>query len=71
MQILVNEGEVVSNDLLRGRVDGVKVGENPEGGEDVKLSGALIGLFQAGHGRIYRGKCAAYRNHGRGWQLCL
>ena len=46
LQILVNEGEVISNDLLRGRVDGVKVGENPEGGEDVKLSGALMGLFR-------------------------
>ena len=46
MQILVNEGEAVSNDLLRGRVDGVKVGENPEGDEDVKLSGAVMGLFR-------------------------
>ena len=46
VQILVNEGEAVSNDLLRGRVDGVKVGENPEGGENVKLAGAIIGLFQ-------------------------
>ena len=46
VQILVNEGEAVSNDLLRGRVDGVKVGENPEGGEDVKLAGALMGLFR-------------------------
>lgn len=46
VQILVNEGKTVSNDLLRGRVDGVKVGENPEGGEDVKLSGALMGLFR-------------------------
>ena len=46
VQILVNEGGAVSNDLLRGRVDGVKVGENPEGGEDVKLSGALMGLFR-------------------------
>lgn len=46
VQILVNEGEAVSNDLLRGRVDGVKVGENPEGGEDMKLSGAVMGLFQ-------------------------
>ena len=46
VQILVNEGEAVSNDLLRGRVDGVKVGENPEGRpKDVKLSGALMGLF--------------------------
>lgn len=47
VQILVNEGEAVSNELLRGRVDGVKVGENPEGGEDVKLSGALMGLFKS------------------------
>ena len=46
VQILVNEGETVSNDLLRGRVDGVKVGENPEGGEDVKLAGAVMGLFK-------------------------
>ena len=46
VQILVNEGEAVSNDLLRGRADGVKVGENPEGGEDVKLAGALMGLFR-------------------------
>lgn len=46
VQILVNEGEAVSNELLRGRVDGVKVGENPEEGEDVKLSGALMGLFK-------------------------
>ena len=46
VQILVNEGEAVSNDLLRGRVDGVKVGENPEGGEDVKLAGAVMGLFK-------------------------
>mgnify|MGYP003096335003 CR=1 FL=1 len=46
VQILVSEGEAVSNDLLRGRVDGVKVGENPEGGEDVKLAGAVMGLFK-------------------------
>ncbi len=46
VQILVNEGEAVSNDLLRGRVDGVKAGENPEGGEDVKLAGAVMGLFK-------------------------
>ena len=30
----------------RQRVDGVKVGENPEGGEDVTLAGALMGLFR-------------------------
>ena len=46
VQILINEGEAVSNDLLRGRVDGVKVGENPEGGEDVKLAGVVMGLFK-------------------------
>ncbi len=46
VQILVNEGGAVPNDLLRGRVDGVKVGENPEGGEDVKLAGAVMGLFK-------------------------
>lgn len=46
VQILVGEGEAVPNDLLRGRVDGVKYGENPEGGETVKLAGAVMGLFQ-------------------------
>lgn len=46
VQILVNEGGAVPNDLLRGRVDGVKVGEDPEGGEDVELAGAVMGLFK-------------------------
>ena len=46
VQILVNEGGAVPNDLLRGRVDGVKTGENPDGGEDVKLAGAVMGLFK-------------------------
>ena len=40
------KARAVSNELLRGRVDGVKVGENPEGGEDVTLAGALMGLFR-------------------------
>ncbi|MCR2026680.1 class B sortase [Anaerotruncus colihominis] len=46
VQILVGEGEAVPNDLLRGRVDGVKYGENADGGEAVKLAGAVMGLFQ-------------------------
>ena len=46
VQVLVNEGGAVPNDLLRGRVDGVKTGENPDGGEDVKLAGAVMGLFK-------------------------
>lgn len=46
VQILVNEGEAISNDLLRGRVDGMKYGENADGGEAVKLAGAVMGLFQ-------------------------
>lgn len=45
VQILVNDGEAVSNDLLRGRIDGVKYGENADGSEDVKLAGAVMGLF--------------------------
>ncbi len=45
VQILVNEGEAVPNDLLRGRIDGVKYGESTEVGEDVKLAGAVMGLF--------------------------
>ena len=46
VQVLVNEGGAVPNDLLRGRVDGVKTGENPDGGEDVELAGAVMGLFK-------------------------
>ena len=46
VSIVVNEGEAVSNELLRGRVDGVKYGENPEGGEAVELEGAVMGLFK-------------------------
>jgi len=45
VQILVNEGEAVPNDLLRGRIDGVKYGESTDGGQDVKLAGAVMGLF--------------------------
>ena len=45
MQIVVNDGEAVPNTLIRGRIDGVKYGENPEGGDDVKLGGAVMGLF--------------------------
>ncbi len=45
VEIAANEGEPIANKLLRGHVDGVKYGENPEGGEDVTLAGALVGLF--------------------------
>ena len=45
VSIMVNGGEPVANELLRGRIDGVKYGENPDGGEAVKLEGALMGLF--------------------------
>lgn len=45
VQILVNEGEAVPNDLLRGHIDGVKYGESTDGSEDVKLAGAVMGLF--------------------------
>lgn len=46
--IAVNDGEAISNEMIRGRIDGVKYGENPEGGEDLTLEGALIGLFAPG-----------------------
>lgn len=45
VSIVVNNGAVISNDLLRGRIDGIKYGEDVNGGEDVTLSGALMGLF--------------------------
>lgn len=46
VSISVNSGKTIFNELLRGRVDGAKVGENPEGGENVKLAGAVMGLFK-------------------------
>ena len=45
VSIAVNSGEAIRNELLRGSVDGVKVGEDPDGGEDVTLVGAVMGLF--------------------------
>ena len=46
VEILVNGGEGISNDLLRGRIDGVKYGESTDDSEDVKLAGAVMGLFK-------------------------
>ena len=46
--VAVNDGEAISNEMIRGRIDGVKYGEDPEGGEDLTLEGALIGLFAPG-----------------------
>ena len=46
VSIAVNSGDAILNELLRGRVDGVKYGEDAAGGEDVKLEGAVIGLFK-------------------------
>ena len=43
--ISVNGGTAIENELLRGRISGVKYGEDPAGGEDIKLAGAVMGLF--------------------------
>lgn len=40
-----NGGEAIPNELIRGKIDGLKYGENPEGGDPLKLAGALMGLF--------------------------
>ena len=45
VSVAVNSGEAIRNELLRGSVDGVKVGEDPDGGENVTLAGAIMGLF--------------------------
>ena len=45
VSIAVNGGEAISNELLRGRIDGKKYGETADGGDPVELSGALLGLF--------------------------
>ena len=43
--ISVNDGTAIENELLRGRISGVKYGEDPAGGENIKLAGAVMGLF--------------------------
>lgn len=45
VSITANDGNAISNQIIRGRVDGIKFGENPEGGDDLTLEGAIIGLF--------------------------
>lgn len=45
--IYVNEGDGIENDILRGRIEGIKYGESVDGGEEKELAGALIGLFRA------------------------
>lgn len=45
VSITANDGNAISNQIIRGRVDGIKFGENPEGGDDLTLEGAVIGLF--------------------------
>ena len=46
VSILVNSGEAIPNELLRGAVNGIKIGEDPDGGEEVTLAGAVMGLFK-------------------------
>lgn len=43
--ISVNDGNTVSNELMRGRVDGKKYGEAQDGEDPIGLEGAVIGLF--------------------------
>jgi SrtB family sortase len=45
VKIAVNDGEDISNNLIRGKIAGTKYGEDMDGGDAVPLSGALIGLF--------------------------
>ena len=45
VSITANDGNAIENQLIRGRVDGIKLGENPEGGDAIPLEGAVIGLF--------------------------
>jgi SrtB family sortase len=45
VEIAVNDGDDIGNDLIRGKVTGIKYGEDRDGGDAVPLEGALIGLF--------------------------
>ena len=49
--IHVNEGKPIENDLLRGKVEGVKYGEATDGSDPKELAGALMGLFFSGRTR--------------------
>ena len=42
VEIAANDGEAISNELIRGEIRGMKTDENGTG-----LSGAVIGLFQS------------------------
>ena len=44
--LYVNDGENIENNILRGSIDGIKYGEDKDGGESKALDGALIGLFK-------------------------
>lgn len=47
VEIAANDGGAITNELIRGRIDGKKYGEDPAGGEDILLDGAMMGLFAA------------------------
>lgn len=46
VQITVNEGSAIPNELIRGDVDGKKYGEAEDGSDPAELAGAVIGLFR-------------------------
>ena len=46
VQITVNEGSAIPNELIRGCVDGKKYGETEDGSDPAELAGAVIGLFR-------------------------
>jgi SrtB family sortase len=45
VEIAVNDGHDINNNLICGKVTGTKYGEDADGGDAIPLSGALIGLF--------------------------
>ena len=46
--IRVNEGKPIKNDLLCGKIEGIKYGEATDGSDPKELADALIGLFGPG-----------------------
>lgn len=57
VEINANDGEAISNELIRGEIRGMKTDENGTG-----LSGAVIGLFQSDETEFTAKNALGHRN---------
>ena len=64
VEISANDGEAITNELIRGEIKGLKTDENGTG-----LGGAVIGLFKSDETEFTAEKCPCHRHLSRRWQL--